>query len=159
MPININYSRKIAELLKVIGCDKRKAWRREFFPAWNSSPGAAKFITIIIIAHDVPDSMSSPSQGAPRSRAGLMKKLFLLFHSTNSDIFPLLLLLLLVSFYLFSTWTNFMKSDGMKQRREKNKKSLKAIFPSCHKKQHGKVSRWKDWERVDGGGCHHSRRS
>lgn len=106
MPININYSRKIAKLLKVIGCDKRRniGWRwkrkteskneeRKVFRCRRISIliiflvkirrlKQAKFITIIIIAHDVPDSPSLRSENFS-SFGGLMKKLFLLFHSTK----------------------------------------------------------------------------
>lgn len=47
MPININYSRKIAKLLKVIGCDKEKNWLKgnfhdeKFFLCNNLMPRAA----------------------------------------------------------------------------------------------------------------------
>lgn len=54
MPININYSRKIAKLLKVIGCDKGKNWlkgeekrRRNFFflPSSDEKLSLACFLT------------------------------------------------------------------------------------------------------------------
>lgn len=207
MPININYSRKIAKLLKVIGCDKKKNWleRKNIFFSrvenfffscfvvetfalkpqqllssaecvrWHRDgfcleelkyfevmcPWRARHWSAIERRLKTLRVAKQKLSGRPSSHLCpvLFPAVFFLSkkkventrrrrHKTESldwwknffhcfippsDIFPAL-----VRFYLFSTWTNFMKSAmAWNSQREEQKKKLEGNFLSlpCHKKQ------------------------
>lgn len=154
MPININYSRKIAKLLKVIDSDKgSKTSRLEWKEGWKkhishiSTPtAAATFIIIIGVVFPVFRSSRKGATGNIQ-HSDWWKNFSHCFGIHAATFSPFSLLpLFLPSFIFFSTWTNFMKSDvkGGKIEGKQEEKIWRQFFYflssfSCHKKQHKKA--------------------